>query len=122
MIEDPYALQLVAKTNYTITSVTLKFLDDCDEMMETAKAGIPFTLERRAELRYNATPSAQLAAHTVEQLFEQGGGRAIFLDHPLQRRYQDVKGMMHHTAMNLNPAAKLYGSSLFGVPVFDMFL
>ncbi len=80
MIEDPYAVQLVAKTNYTITSVTLKFLDDCDEMMETAKAGIPFTLERRAELRYNATRSAQLAAHTVEQLFEQGGGRAIFLE------------------------------------------
>jgi 3-hydroxy-9,10-secoandrosta-1,3,5(10)-triene-9,17-dione monooxygenase len=122
MIEDPYSMQLVAEANYAIKSVTLKFLNDCDEMMETAKAGIPFTLERRAELRYNATRSAQLAAHAVERLFEQGGGRAIFLDHPLQRRYQDVKGMMHHTAMNLNPAAKLYGSALFGVPVFDMFL
>jgi hypothetical protein len=29
---------------------------------------------------------------------------------------------MYHTAMNPNPAAKLYGSTQFGVPIFDMFL
>ncbi len=122
LVEDPYCLQLVAEASYAVKSATLNFLNDCDEMMETARAGIPFTLERRAELRYNTTRSAQLAARAVEQLFEQGGGRAIFLDHPLQRRYQDVKGMMHHTAMNPNPAARLYGSAQFGVPIFDMFL
>ncbi len=122
MIEDPYCLKLVAEASYAIRSATLSFLNDCDEMMETAAAGAPFTPERRAELRYSTTRSAQLAAHAVERLFEQGGGRAIFLDHPLQRRYQDVKAMLHHTAMNPNPAARLYGSALFGVAIFDMFL
>ena len=122
LIEDPYCMQLVAEASYAIHSATLSFLDDCDRMMETAAAGNPFTLERRAELRYSTTRSAQIAAHAVERLFEQGGGRAIFLDHPLQRRYQDIKGMMHHTAMNPNPAAKLYGSTLFGVAILDMFL
>jgi 3-hydroxy-9,10-secoandrosta-1,3,5(10)-triene-9,17-dione monooxygenase len=122
LVEDPYCLQAVAEASYTIKSATLAFLNDCDEMMKTAEADIPFGLERRAELRYNATRSAQVAAHAVERLFEQGGGRAIFFDHPLQRRYQDVKGMMHHTAMNPNPSAKLYGSAQFGIPIFDMFL
>ena len=122
LIDDPYCLQLIAESSYAIKSATLSFLNDCDEMMKTAEAGAPFTLERRAELRYNTTRSAQVAAHAVERLFEQGGGRAIFLDHPLQRRYQDVKGMMHHTAMNPNPAARLYGAAQFGAPVFDMFL
>jgi len=122
LIEDPYCLQLVAEAGYAIKSSTLNFLNDCDDMMETAEAGAPFSLERRAELRYNTTRSAQLAAQAVERLFEQGGGRAIFLDHPLQRRYQDVKAMMHHTAMNPNSATKLYGSALFGLPIFDMFL
>jgi len=121
-IEDPYCLQLVAEASYAIKSATLSFLNDCDEMMETVAAGAPLSLERRAELRYSTTRSAQIAAHAVERLFEQGGGRAIFLDHPLQRRYQDVKGMMHHTAMNPNPAARLYGSAKFGVPILDMFL
>jgi 3-hydroxy-9,10-secoandrosta-1,3,5(10)-triene-9,17-dione monooxygenase len=122
LAEDPYCLHLLAEASYAIKSATLKFLNDCDEMMETAEAGASFSMERRAELRYNTTRSAQLVARAVERLFEQGGGRAIFLDHPLQRRYQDVKGMMHHAAMNPNPAAKLYGSAQFGLPIFEMFL
>jgi 3-hydroxy-9,10-secoandrosta-1,3,5(10)-triene-9,17-dione monooxygenase len=120
--EDPCTLQLVAEAGYAIKSATLRFLSDCDWMMETATAGTPFTFEHRAELRYNTTRSAQLAARAVESLFEAGGGRAIFLDHPLQRRYQDIKGMMHHTAMNSNPGARLYGAAQIGLPVFDMFL
>ena len=122
MVEDPYALQLVAEASYAINGATLNFLHLCDEMMETAEAGNPFSPDQRAELRYSTTRSAQVAAHAVERLFEQGGGRAIFLDHPLQRRYQDIKAMMHHAAMNTSSAAKLYGSSLFGVEIFDMFL
>jgi 3-hydroxy-9,10-secoandrosta-1,3,5(10)-triene-9,17-dione monooxygenase len=122
LIEDPYCLQLVAEASFAIKSATLNFLNDCDAIMQTAEAGDQFTLARRAELRYNTTRSAQIAAQAVERLFEQGGGRAIFLNHPLQRRYQDVKGMMHHAAMNPNPAARLYGSAQFGVPILDMFL
>jgi len=29
---------------------------------------------------------------------------------------------MHHTAMNPNPAARLYGAAQFGTPILDMFL
>ncbi|HKV53052.1 MAG TPA: hypothetical protein VJN94_00280, partial [Candidatus Binataceae bacterium] len=122
IVEDPYSQKLVAEASYTIESATLTFLNDCDRMMATVSAGGALTLERRAELRYNTTRSAQLAAHAVERLFESGGGHAIFLDHPLQRRYQDIKGMMHHTAMNPNPAARLYGSARLGTPMLDLFL
>jgi 3-hydroxy-9,10-secoandrosta-1,3,5(10)-triene-9,17-dione monooxygenase len=118
--EDPYSQKLVAEAAYTIESATLKFLTDCDDAMAAASAG--FTLERRAELRYNTTRSAEVAASAVELLFENGGGHAIFLDHPLQRRYQDVKGMMHHAAMNPNTPARLYGSARLGLPILDMFL
>lgn len=120
--EDPYNQKLVAEASYTIKTATLKFLSDCEEMMEAACAGIPFTLERRAELRYDTTHSAELASCAVERLFENGGGRAIFLDHPLQRRYQDIKAMMHHAAMNSNSAARLYGSVQLGIEIFDLFL
>jgi 3-hydroxy-9,10-secoandrosta-1,3,5(10)-triene-9,17-dione monooxygenase len=120
--DDPYSHQLVAETSYTIKTATLKFLDDCGRMMETARAGEPFSFPRRAELRYNSTRSAQLAAHAVERLFEAGGGHAIFLNHPLQRRYQDIKGMMHHAAMNVNLPARLYGSAQLGLPISDLFL
>ncbi|HJU12721.1 MAG TPA: hypothetical protein VJ728_17685, partial [Candidatus Binataceae bacterium] len=47
MVEDPYALQLVAEASYAINGATLNFLHLCDEMMRTAEAGAPFTLEQR---------------------------------------------------------------------------
>lgn len=120
--EDPYSQELVAQTSYTIKSSALKFLNDCDEMMETAQAGDPFTLARRAELRYNTTRSAELAAGAVDRLFQRGGGHAIFSDHPLQRRFQDITAMTHHAAMNPEPAARLCGSAQLGVPILDLFL
>jgi len=91
-------------------------------MMETAQAGDPFTLARRAELRYNTTRSAELAAGAVDRLFQRGGGHAIFFDHPLQRRFQDITAMTHHTAMNPDPAARLCGPAQLGVPILDLFL
>jgi 3-hydroxy-9,10-secoandrosta-1,3,5(10)-triene-9,17-dione monooxygenase len=120
--EDPYSLKTVAEASYAIESATLKFLTDCDAMLETVAAGAPLSLPQRAELRYNSNRSAELAANAVEHLFEAGGGHAIFLDHPLQRRYQDVKAMMHHAANNPSVSARLYGSAQLGVPILDMFL
>jgi len=120
--EDPYSQKLAAEASYAIKSATLKFLDDCDVMMEMAVTGRGFDLGQRAELRYNTTRSAQIAARAIDRLFEAGGGHSIFLNHPLQRRFQDLKAMMAHTAMNPNPAAKLYGAALLGVPILDLFL
>ncbi len=122
IVEDPYSQELVAQTTYAIKSATLNFLNVSDEMIKTARAGEPFTLAHRAKLRYNTTRSAELAAHAVDRLFERGGGHAIFLDHPLQRRFQDIKAMTHHTAMNPDPAARLYGAALLGIPILDLFL
>jgi len=55
-------------------------------------------------------------------VFARGGGHAIFFDHPLQRRFQDITAMTHHTAMNPDPAARLYGSAQLGLPILDLFL
>ena len=60
--------------------------------------------------------------HVIHRLFERGGGHAIFFDHPLQRRFQDIKAMTHHTAMNPDPAARLYSSAQLGLPILDLFL
>jgi 3-hydroxy-9,10-secoandrosta-1,3,5(10)-triene-9,17-dione monooxygenase len=120
--KDPYSQKLAAEASYAIKTATLKFLHDCDEMMDATCAGHSLTLERRAELRYNTVRCAQMAAHAVDQLFEAGGGHSIFIDHPLQRRYQDIRAMMAHAAMAPNPAAKLYGAAQLGNRILDPFL
>jgi 3-hydroxy-9,10-secoandrosta-1,3,5(10)-triene-9,17-dione monooxygenase len=120
--KDPYSHKLAAEASYTIKSATLKFRHDCDAMTDAVEAGETLTLERRAELRYNTIRSAQVAARAVDRLFEAAGGHSIFLDHPLQRRYQDIKAMMAHAAMSPNPAARLYGAAQLGNEILDPFL
>ncbi len=120
--DDPYAQQLLAEASYTIHAGILRLREDCDEMMEMARAGEGFSLKQRARLRYDAARSAQLAAHAVERLYEASGGRAIFLEHPLQRRYQDIKAMMGHVGLNPNIPAKLLGAMELGLPVLNPLL
>lgn len=120
--DDPFAQQLLAEADYTIHTGILRLRENCDEMMEMARAGDPFPLKHRARFRYTVTRSAQLAAHAVARLFEASGGRAIFLDHPLQRRYQDITAMMGHVGLNANIPAKLLGMLELGLPVLNPLL
>ena len=121
--EDPVVQKLAADASYILKTVVRRDLDDCDEMMNIARKSEWFTLQQRAELRYSAVASTQFASQTVEQLFEASGGHAIFLDHPLQRRYQDIKAMMRHVALNPHRAAKSFGSArLIGQPILDYLL
>jgi hypothetical protein len=54
--EDLYSQKLVTQTSYVISSATLKFPNDCDEMIETARAGTPITFSapRRTTLQHHA--------------------------------------------------------------------
>ena len=52
------------------------------------------------------------------------GIRVIFLDHPLQRRYQyqDIKAMLGHAYLNVDAPARMYGALSFGHPVLNPML
>ncbi len=117
--EDPFTQRLFAEVSYAIDTGMLAMRRNCDQMMDAARAGARLALKDRAAIRYGACRSAQLAVRAVDRLFEASSGRAIFVDHPLQRRYQDVKAMIGHAYLNADAPAKLYGASEFGVPVLD---
>lgn len=112
--QDPYIQKLLSEVRYVIEAGFLMMRHDLDGLMEAARAGKPIAFEQRAAARYNACRSAQLAARGVDRLFESSSGRAIFLDHPLQRRYQDLKAMLGHTYLNVDAPAKLLGSLALG--------
>ena len=120
--EDPYIQRLLSETRYTIDAGFLMMRHDLEAMMELARAGKRIGLEQRASARYHACRSAQLAARGVDRLFESSSGRAIFLDHPLQRRYQDIKAMMGHTYLNADAPAKMLGSLALGQKVLSAML
>ncbi len=60
----------------------------------------------------------------VNVLFEASGGRAIFLDNPMQRYFRDVHAMRAHAMNNADKSASLFGRSelLPGEPPRDPFL
>jgi 3-hydroxy-9,10-secoandrosta-1,3,5(10)-triene-9,17-dione monooxygenase len=120
--EDPAIQGLLAEAHYMIDGARLRLLADADDMTAAASAGEPIPLKRRAELRHHACRSAQICLRVVDRLFEASSGRAIFLDHPLQRRFQDVKAMLGHTYLNVDGPARLFGAMELGIPVLDVML
>ncbi len=120
--DDPYTQQIAAEAGYTINTSILRLHRDCEEMMEMAHAGEPFSLKQRARFRYNAARSAQLAGRAVESLWEVSSGRKSFLDHPLQRRYQDIKTMLGHAGLNPKVPGKFLGAMELGNQVLNAIL
>jgi 3-hydroxy-9,10-secoandrosta-1,3,5(10)-triene-9,17-dione monooxygenase len=115
--EDPLTQELVSKASYTIKTVKMRFLQEWGDLMQAAQRGNSLSLAERAELRYSTTRAAQLASRVVDRLFEASGGHAIFFNHPLQTRYQDIKAMMGHLGLSPNLPIRLYGAALLGLPV-----
>lgn len=120
--EDPYSQALLTDAGYTIDAGFLMMRRDLEELMDAARAGLRLSYQQRAAMRYHACRSAQLAARAVDRLFEASSGKAIFLDHPLQRRYQDVKAMLGHAFLNVDAPARLHGALAFGQRVMTSML
>jgi 3-hydroxy-9,10-secoandrosta-1,3,5(10)-triene-9,17-dione monooxygenase len=120
--DDPYCQSLLSESSYAIEGGFIRMRHDFDELMDAARAGRSLSLQRRAAMRYHACRSAQLAAHAVDRLFEASSGKAIFLDHPLQRRYQDIKAMLGHAYLNVDAPARMAGALAFGQRILNPFL
>jgi 3-hydroxy-9,10-secoandrosta-1,3,5(10)-triene-9,17-dione monooxygenase len=120
--DDPNSQKLLTEAGYAIDAGFLLMRRDFDESMDTVRAGRSISQQRRAAMRYDACRSAQLAARAADRLFEASSGKAIFLDHPLQRRYQDIKAMLGHAYLNVDQPARLHGALAFGQRVTNAML
>jgi len=73
------------------------------------------SLDRRARLRLAATHMVRTAAAVTRTAYDLGGGSALYLESPLQRRFRDAHAMTQH--MMVQPATyELAGRVLFGLP------
>ena len=86
------------------------------EMMRRARAGEEIPLTDRARYRWDAAKATTWSVRAVDRLFEASGGRAIFLNNPIQRAWRDVHAMRAHAGNNPDKAALIFGRSEFGLP------
>lgn len=75
----------------------------------------------RAHLRLACAHAAQTCAEATRRIYDLGGGAAVFLDSPLQRRFRDAHVITHHI-MVAPSVFELAGRVLLGLPTRDALL
>ncbi|MGA8566674.1 MAG: 3-hydroxy-9,10-secoandrosta-1,3,5(10)-triene-9,17-dione monooxygenase oxygenase subunit [Candidatus Binataceae bacterium] len=112
--EDPFAQMRLAEAASAVDGARQRMLDTFDEMMRLAADGREISVERRARLRWDAANAVQLSVHAVDLMFESSGGRAIFLDNPIQRYFRDVHAIRAHALNNPQRAGRTFAMAEMG--------
>ena len=58
----------------------------------------PVSMQLRAQVRWIMNRGCELVAHVIGDLFRAASGRAVFLDHQLQQRFQNFQAAMAHAS------------------------
>ncbi len=103
---------------YDLDTAIAKMHRDCEVMWSAALAHEHLDRAARTALRYNANRSCEVLGASISELFHSASGRSIFLNHPLQRIYQDMMGSLGHTFLSPDGLGRTVGSlAMGGVPV-----
>ena len=71
-------------------------------------------MAERARMRWDINRGCERVGDAVGELFRAASGRAVFLDHPLQRRFRDIQAGLSHAYFGPDPLAKAVGGGLLG--------
>lgn len=104
-----------AKADAMLSAARALLFDALHSAWETACRTGDVSLETRARLRLSATHMVRTAADVTRIAYDLGGGSALYLESPLQRRFRDAHAMTQH--MMVQPGTyELAGRVLLGLP------
>jgi alkylation response protein AidB-like acyl-CoA dehydrogenase len=106
----------VAQAEARLTAARALLFETLERAWEVAGSNGEVSLETRARLRLAVTHMVRTAADVTRIAYDLGGGSALYLESPLQRRFRDAHAMTQH--MMVQPATyELAGRVLLGQPV-----
>ncbi|HKS88617.1 MAG TPA: flavin-dependent monooxygenase [Stellaceae bacterium] len=117
--EDPFIQQRLAQSAAEIDAAHERMLAIFAEMMRLARGGAEIPLEQRARWRWDGGKAIEWSVAAVDRVFEASGGRALFLDNPIQRAWRDVHAMRAHAGNNPERAAMVFARAELGLPHTD---
>ncbi len=120
--EDGSAQSVAARADAAIDEVKLSLYRNFDEMMTLARAEKEIPIDRRVRFRFDSSQAVVKCATAIDELFTASGGRAIFLDSPLQRFFQDVHAARAHYANNPDKPGRNFGAVQLGLKNTDYFI
>ena len=118
--EDPFAQLALAEAAAEVTAARDRLLGNFAEAMRTVRDGTALSLAQRARYRWDTAKAVDRSVRAVDRLFEASGGRAVYLNNPIQRAWRDVHAIRAHAGNNLEKAAAVFGRSEFGLPPVDL--
>lgn len=98
-----------------IEAANVMLMSPLRETMQLLERGesIPKTLNLRG--KRNAAYAAQLSIAAAQKLFNAAGGRALYLDNPMQRMLRDCLAAAAHHSLGWDSAAANYGRHVLGL-------
>lgn len=120
--EDPHAQMAVARAQSIHDQLNLKLHANFDRLMTDARKGEATDINLRVQYRYESAAVPEECLNVVLELQKMCGGRAIFLDSPLQRFVLDILAGRAHVANNPYAYGKNFGGIQLGLENSDIFL
>jgi alkylation response protein AidB-like acyl-CoA dehydrogenase len=84
------------------------------EAMHCLETKAPFTKHRQVHGKRNMAYAAQLSLQAVQKLFNDAGGRVLYADQEMQRKFRDCHAAAAHHSLNWHSAAQAYGAHVLG--------
>jgi len=113
--ERPTVQADVARAEALLGAARAFLFTTVDDAWETANREGEVPVATRTRLRLAATHMVRTAAEVTRIAYDLGGGSALYLESPLQRRFRDAHAMTQH--MMVQPATyELVGRVLLGLP------
>lgn len=107
--DDPFAQTAIGEGAAEVHASRERFEAGWRDMWGRIESRQQLSLELRRRVALNCVQSVESALRLVTRLFALSGGRAIFLDNPIQRMWRDVNAMRHHAMNNTDKVTRMYG-------------
>jgi 3-hydroxy-9,10-secoandrosta-1,3,5(10)-triene-9,17-dione monooxygenase len=120
--DDPLMQHRAAEATWAVDGAIARLRADAGELWQMAEASVEVSMAQRGRFRWSMNRGCQAAGEAVHGLFRAATGRSIFLDHPLQRRFQDVQGALGHAFLDPDPVARAVGAALLGASKQELVL
>ncbi len=120
--DDALTQRRLAEAMWYVDITLSRMRADAAELWQMAQAHESASMQQRAQIRWNMCRGCDLVGAAVVDLLRAASGRSIYLDHPLQRRFQDVLGGLGHAFLVPDPLAQFVGGSLLGSNKLEMVL
>jgi indole-3-acetate monooxygenase len=100
LAERPATWAGVAEAEAALRAARALFYEAIDGAWGAAEAAPPVSVEHRTALRLAATHAARTAADVAREMYDLGGGTAVYETSPLQRRFRDAHTATAHFQVN----------------------